>query len=1453
MIYDLTGIIENFLRYHNEPPVSLRDQMMARKKKAQEEEEAEQRRVIAAKEAELNQQIEQEMKRNERTLCLRRGRQTKGGKKGFAIGGREATKEKEPKKPESKTFQWDSDLYSSVSSSYSPNKITPSYETPRLSIQQDKPTPARRTSASNPITRWRKTSQIGSGSCGTIFLGINRDTGMLMAIRQLTISPIIHKQEKYKLVNMLCKEIDEAKVYDHLHLVKYLGIEYDEKPDIIYIFSEVVSGSMSQILKQIETFEENLVSRCVKQILRALDYLHNKGITQNNLKISNILLDNSGNVKISDYMGWNIMEYITTGIDKGIDTETSKDDDLYQLGRVTLSMVTGQDVPEDRDDLDDFLVEWNEMFSEDMVDFIESCLNSDKECIDAADLLAHPFVNDIATLSEATIVPYTPPSSCGYTDESEGIKDSPASKMNKRQFHLPDESSSLSSSPLQHSLEVTQDFRNANTQLPPSRYKNDFDEVEHIGSGGFGSVVMARNRLDGRIYAIKKIKFGRTDKRYMERVLREVKTLSRLHHQHVVRYYQSWIDLADEEDDECPDNEDEFGTTESGSEEESEVSAFTSEDSDWFGADITPSLKNSAKKNNDNGIEPTKKRILYIQMEYCTQMTLRDVIDKGIAIDEEEVSRLFRQIVEGLEHIHGKGMIHRDLKPSNIFISKDRDAIIGDFGLATGDNTTAIKRNPKLDDEDLVRFGDLTTGVGTPFYLAPEQDRPGSKYDQKVDIYSLGIIYFEMCYPFNTKLERAKVLQALRAADPQFPEKFVKHNTQNAEIIRAMVDHQPEKRPTAAKLLSYLPPKIEEEVLKEAIRSVITNPSSTIFGHLMDSLLSMSIHPHQDLTFDISNSVLQRDYPLMDQIIALCSSVFKKHGAVCFQTPLLTPKNVLNPHAVTCVDELGTLVQLPYDLTLPFARYVAHNSIHSMRRYSLGKVYRKNPRGGQPRELFELDFDIIAPPSTELSCVYVGETLKVVSEILDEMSPELGPSYIRVNNYVILDALLIDICGLTSEAKLQVIDILAQHWKATWRDIEGEINRIPGITQKAIEVISTVLSYTGNAVAILNKIQTTFKGQSKALMDGIAEMNSLISHAKLFGIFSKLRFDIALCYNYRYYEDFVFQAVLSQHAGRDSSVAAGGKYSFLVQSFNAVGLTKQQKKSNKSASQVLPPIAVGVNFALDRLTYYKQLKKPARLASEADKEPNSAETEVLVVGQDKPFLKERIQLATRLWEKGIKAEYMYDCYDVSTETLVKYCMQKGIPILVLLKDRLFTRDNLLRVRTVLGRQEVSMNEQDLLQFLHQRRESSTAKMLHSAPTPAAVPVEAKQPTVTSAPTTKKKNLVLDVQYLNSITSKNSKKLQAMVLDSVEKNVQLLQNMDFLKIYTVEIPYTILKEISQSYDPPSQTTISSTGARQRYKTQIVELAKVLTENRRILPFVVVYSTLDNQFTYITTTK
>ena len=95
--------------------------------------------------------------------------------------------------------------------------------------------------------------------------------------------------------------------------------------------------------------------------------------------------------------------------------------------------------------------------------------------------------------------------------------------------------------------------------------------------------------------------------------------------------------------------------------------------------------ENDPKQNTENGKRSTTPLVqfMYIQMEFCEKSTLRTAIDAGLYADRERLWRLFREITEGLLHIHQQGMIHRDLKPVNIFLDSRDQVKIGDFGLAT--------------------------------------------------------------------------------------------------------------------------------------------------------------------------------------------------------------------------------------------------------------------------------------------------------------------------------------------------------------------------------------------------------------------------------------------------------------------------------------------------------------------------------------------------------------------------------------------------------------------------------------------------------------------------------------------------------------------------------------------------------------------------------------------------
>lgn len=147
------------------------------------------------------------------------------------------------------------------------------------------------------------------------------------------------------------------------------------------------------------------------------------------------------------------------------------------------------------------------------------------------------------------------------------------------------------------------------------------------------------------------------------------------------------------------------------------------------------------------------KTILYISMEYCEKRTLRDLIRKGLYKDNDEIWRLFRQILEGLAHIHSLNFVHRDLKPENIFIDGASNVKIGDLGLATRGQYSVVD---KVSASAMQNSGDLTRSIGTFSYIAPEirSSVSGGPYTGKVDMYSLGVIFFEMCFTPLVGMER---------------------------------------------------------------------------------------------------------------------------------------------------------------------------------------------------------------------------------------------------------------------------------------------------------------------------------------------------------------------------------------------------------------------------------------------------------------------------------------------------------------------------------------------------------------------------------------------------------------------------------------------------------------------------------------------------------------------------
>jgi serine/threonine protein kinase len=178
------------------------------------------------------------------------------------------------------------------------------------------------------------------------------------------------------------------------------------------------------------------------------------------------------------------------------------------------------------------------------------------------------------------------------------------------------------------------------------------------------------------------------------------------------------------------------------------------------------SKSKSATKESATAVETStsQRYMLYIQMQFCSQKTLADFLSNEEArkgpsgssiggVDIPYALNLFLQTCQGVKHVHTQGLIHRDLKPNNVFIDDTGAVKVGDFGLSreSSDNSSGAEAEPVMTGSENYGYnGDITAGVGTRSYASPEQMKGGSDYDSSTDIYSLGIILFELCFPMYT-------------------------------------------------------------------------------------------------------------------------------------------------------------------------------------------------------------------------------------------------------------------------------------------------------------------------------------------------------------------------------------------------------------------------------------------------------------------------------------------------------------------------------------------------------------------------------------------------------------------------------------------------------------------------------------------------------------------------------
>lgn len=187
-----------------------------------------------------------------------------------------------------------------------------------------------------------------------------------------------------------------------------------------------------------------------------------------------------------------------------------------------------------------------------------------------------------------------------------------------------------------------------------------------------------------------------------------------------------------------------------------------------------------------------KARLKYIVMERVEGITLKSYMQKKGALSREEVISYSEQVLRALEHAHSKGIVHRDIKPQNIMLLKNGRVKVTDFGIAV---LPSSDRNPD------------GKAIGTVYYISPEQ-ASGKETDTRSDLYSLGILMYEMTtgtLPFNADTPVSVALMQVRE-QPKPPSEIRSDIPRGLEqIILGAMEKSPERRfQTATQMLKYV-------------------------------------------------------------------------------------------------------------------------------------------------------------------------------------------------------------------------------------------------------------------------------------------------------------------------------------------------------------------------------------------------------------------------------------------------------------------------------------------------------------------------------------------------------------------------------------------------------------------------------------------------------------------------
>ena len=260
----------------------------------------------------------------------------------------------------------------------------------------------------------------------------------------------------------------------------------------------------------------------------------------------------------------------------------------------------------------------------------------------------------------------------------------------------------------------------------------DFETLQVLGHGAFSQVLKVKSKKDGGIYALKKVDMSYIleDQELSQKYFEnEVLFLKKLNHPNIIKCYNIF----------------------------------------------------------------QVEQYLYFLMEFMNNGDLESyndgILSMNVKIPEPKLWEIFYKCLSGLDYIHKSGIIHRDIKLQNLFLDDKFNVKIGDFNISAVIDINAAKKFAD-NQQQVENLMNTHTTLGSPKYQAPEVGK--REYGQKVDVYSMGISFYELCFGHIPKSKKKFDFN-----DDGFYSKEIK------EFIKVMIDEDETKRPTCNEALVY--------------------------------------------------------------------------------------------------------------------------------------------------------------------------------------------------------------------------------------------------------------------------------------------------------------------------------------------------------------------------------------------------------------------------------------------------------------------------------------------------------------------------------------------------------------------------------------------------------------------------------------------------------------------------